>query len=747
MAFDPDAYLAQSAEPVAPSFDPDAYLAESAPAAPPKPSRKEGILSRLAKPERALAESSPNLFRAYTGIRGTVDKGAQLLEAALPDVVNRGIDAADRWAAEKTGGIIGQPLPSSEMRQSRKEMANELNTDGGMDWYQTAGSVADPAAWVLGAKAFQAAPTVMSGVSNVLARGAEKLGGRGASALNALSRGVNPASAALQTGVKSGIAAGTVAATSAPLSEESVKAGLVPAALETAGQAAKAAPVGFIFGAAAHKLFSKAAPMAKEEIAAEVAKNPEQFQAIQNNINLTMKNSGIDLDSLPPQIRNQVDDYVAQAVAYKANPEQAAEVAREAILKKVGTTGSKGQITQKSIEQMREEIARASGYGDSLVAQKTDQQTKLFDYMDKMESATGGKQLSEADFGRSLRDFVSGKYAGKRAQVSSMYKKAEEVLGDVPAKLSDNEVVWFAENAGFPGVNGLTTKAKALGILGTDDAGNLIAKDVNFKKLAQLRSSASQMTKGGGQEAHYGGEFKKQLDNFIEKNGGDMYKQAAKARREQGLTYESGSKAISQMLKKAGGSETAPMVADEDIFNKVIVNMSNDEVGKLMKFAAKDAKGEGAIRNVRSQAVAYLRDAAQGKNDRTSFSYGNLENAINKMGGIDKLKVIFGDEAAKEVNLVLQAGKIANKAAPKFNTGSDTTGKMALLGNSVLKMLDKVPVVGTASKVLAPKAQAVIKSANAMQSPVKSVMQKAPLRDNALSIAARNALILGGRDE
>lgn len=158
--FDPDAYLAQ-----APAFDPDAYLAGSAaPVESPKPSRKDSILARLSKPEKALAENAPKLFRAYTGLRGTVDAGTQMLERALPETVNYAIDAADQYAYEKTGGVIGQPAPSSEMRTTRKEAANELQPstlssqitgDKGVDWYQTAGAVVDPAAWALGTKAFQ----------------------------------------------------------------------------------------------------------------------------------------------------------------------------------------------------------------------------------------------------------------------------------------------------------------------------------------------------------------------------------------------------------------------------------------------------------------------------------------------------------------------------------------------------------------------------------------------------------------
>jgi len=144
----------------------------------PAPKRADSILARLSKPEKALAESAPKAFRVYTGLRGTVDAGTQMLERALPQSVNSALDAADRYAYEKTGGIIGQPAPSAEMRTSRREAASALDTDGGMDWYQLGGAVADPAAWATGSAVFKRAgqlvknaPAIVKAVAPSMAAG------------------------------------------------------------------------------------------------------------------------------------------------------------------------------------------------------------------------------------------------------------------------------------------------------------------------------------------------------------------------------------------------------------------------------------------------------------------------------------------------------------------------------------------------------------------------------------------------
>ena len=149
--FDPDAYLAQAD---APAFDPDAYLASGDVAAP-KESRKDSILARLSKPEKMMAENVPKLFRAYTGLRGTMDAGGQLLDMALPDKYQDKIKTTIAMANPVAG--IGMLANDPESRQARTEAAAVLDEDGGVDWYKTAGAVVDPAAWVLGSKAFQGA--------------------------------------------------------------------------------------------------------------------------------------------------------------------------------------------------------------------------------------------------------------------------------------------------------------------------------------------------------------------------------------------------------------------------------------------------------------------------------------------------------------------------------------------------------------------------------------------------------------
>ena len=75
-----------------------------------------------------------------------------------------------------------------------------------------------------------------------------------------------------------------------------------------------------------------------------------------------------------------------------------AQVTREAILKQIGTRGTRGDITQNPVMQESEQLAMQSDFGSKIRSLKQDQQAKLFSYLDKVKSSFGGDDLSEANF-------------------------------------------------------------------------------------------------------------------------------------------------------------------------------------------------------------------------------------------------------------------------------------------------------------------------------------------------------------
>ena len=89
-----------------------------------------------------------------------------------------------------------------------------------------------------------------------------------------------------------------------------------------------------------------------------------------------------------------------------------------------------------------------------------------------------------------------------------------------------------------------------------------------------MRSAAGLEAKAGGTAGHRAGEFKRMVDDAIEQHGGDLYKQAAQARRAHALQYESGPRVISDMLVGKARSETDKALNFDSVVDNVVLSGS-----------------------------------------------------------------------------------------------------------------------------------------------------------------------------
>jgi hypothetical protein len=407
-------------------------------------------------------------------------------------------------------------------------------------------------------------------------------------------------------------------------------------------------------------------------------------------------------------------------------------------------TASRGQLSQDFQQQQLERMAADTATGRPLRINLESQPKQLADNLEFIKKATGGKAENQQEFGRGFKDFISGEYQKAKGVTRAAYQKAEKETGNLPAQLGDDEITWLVQNQGFPGVSALTTKAKSLGILGLDESGNLVPKQTTFKNLAQLRSSASGMTKGGGQESHYGGEFKKQLDGLFEDYGSTLYKQAAQKRREQGITYESGSKIISDLIKKKGGSETDDFLFDEKVLNRIAVSSSADDINKLYSFLGKTPNGKEQIKNIRAATSLELQDVARGGEKNQDFALGAIESKIQQMGGYNKLKAIYGEKDAKTLMNIVQSGQALMRTKSFASPGSPTASKALMIAENLGAFFDKWTMgMGGA---IGKQAKAGFVTKGAINPDFSTKITKTPLnpltgRQEAFSNAARNALV------
>lgn len=455
---------------------------------------------------------------------------------------------------------------------------------------------------------------------------------------------------------------------------------------------------------------------------------------VMSGVSGTLKAEGIDLDALPNTVRNNVKEYVANAMINgNASLDDVTMAARQAILKSLRKpmTGTQGQLSNKYVQQDSERVIADTWMGGPLRNKFESDSPMLIENLDAIKSATGGKAESANEFGRALRGTVKGKSDASMQNVRDSYAKAKEEVGDISATLGDDALAWMKENKGVTGVDSLVSKAKGMGAVveRTLDDGTTVfeAQPIPIKKLSDLRSFASKSSKDGGTAGYMAGGLKGMVDDAIESQGGELYKNAANLRRQHALTYESGPKVVSGILKGKQGSETDLAIANEKIFNNSIVNGSIDDVKNLYGFLLKGDRNAGMsqIKNVRAMTTEYLKQAATKDGNSETFMMGAFENAIKKLGGDDKIRAIYGEKGLKEINNFKSAAQILQKQRASAAKGSQTTSRLANLLPMLEKALDKIPVVGAPISKVAEVSRQAYMARNAMVDPIQEAAKEA----------------------
>jgi len=458
--------------------------------------------------------------------------------------------------------------------------------------------------------------------------------------------------------------------------------------------------------------------------------DPDYRANIEANITVTLQNAGMDFNAMGQKAKDMLTQQAARALEAGA-PMDAKALARQATLasQPIPMVGTKGQLSQNFYDQQTERmVADIPVIGSGVRNRLEDQQGQLLQNMDMLKTGTGGAAKTEAEFGRTLRGNIADKYAATKTGVRAAYKEAEDVSGENVTQVGDNVLKWLENNKGFEGVGGLLTKAKGLGIISVDDAGELVANPTTMRKLYELRRDASVLAKDPSTKGHYGSEFKKQIDDIFTNDGGQLYRDAAKLRAQQGAKFESGPAVISQILKKRAGSTTDDAIRPEALFDRLIINGSQDDLLNLRKFLLTGDKverkeGLRVIRDLRSQTVKFLQDAATREGQSPTVLLASLENAYSKIGP-EKMTQIFGKAGADKMNSFLESAKIIGKTKNFASPGSPTASKIAMMMTNLANSLEKLPMVGGIASKTASIAIAGSQAKSALKQPAQDIYSK-----------------------
>lgn len=668
------------------------------------PEQAEAAISKHMsnRQQPATADYDPTK-ESYNFVPFGIDTGIKLPNSLALGLAGAGKAAVDAYrGARQLASYVG--IGDEKAIQAEIDAAKELdkplmNTGAGM-----VGNIAGNAALAL------APGGVLKGAGALVSKAPmlAKAGG----ILTAAGEGLNAAKT-----MKGAAAAGATLGALAPVASDEGRIGNM--AMGAAGGAI-GQKVGSIVG-------NQLAKAAQRRASVETSLTAQELPDIQ----AALAKSGIDFDGLSDAAKNNVAKYYRQAIntGGEIAPDEAARAALLASLPKP-IKGTKGQLSQNYVQQEREALLSDSGFfGEKFRSAREQQRQLVSDNFDELTKATGGEGVNLQRVGENYRGGLQSLYDAEKANVSGLYKQAEEAAGG-KVVAAPQLVKWFEENAGLEGVDALAGRAKALGIIGERD-GRYVARPVELKRLNELRKTATAATLDGGTKGYYAGGLKSQVDDLFEQLGGAEYKTAIAARREMGRKF-GGSEAVAKLLEMKNMYRGTDKVSDEKVFNSLLFSGSNKELRHAVSLGAD-------VKDLRAAAIQHLKDKGMEEvNGKMIIRPATMKRELERIGQ-DKLKTLLGPEMAAKINDVVTAAQILERKQPSLAGGSQTASRLANMGNMFINLLDKVPAVGPALKHTAKAAQAATHAKAATQ-PFEQRLAKSLVVNDPRAAAARNAL-------
>jgi hypothetical protein len=360
---------------------------------------------------------------------------------------------------------------------------------------------------------------------------------------------------------------------------------------------------------------------------------------------------------------------------------------------------TEGQRT-RAFEQQRfeRETAKLPETGEPLRERFAQQNRQLQQNMDAFIDMTGAEAPDLRSVGLSVDKALRERAARDKIKIRTLYKDAEKAgeleqpvtLGNVVQHLTESAPEAEVANV----LKAVRAKALQLGVAAEDSSGNLVPQPVPLKTAELFRRSINGATNAEPTNIRQAAIMKKLVDGDTESAGGNLYKQARRARSDYASNYENIG-LVKQLLGLKRGSEDRA-IALEDVLRRSVIDPSTSldtvrQVRRLLQTggengaqAWKELQG-GTLRHIKDEA---LKNVAPDQLGSRVMSPAQLDRVITQLDKNGKLDFVFGKKGAEQLRTINDVAKDVLTAP----SGAVNTSNTA----SVLAGLMDVAISGTA---------------------------------------------------
>jgi hypothetical protein len=421
------------------------------------------------------------------------------------------------------------------------------------------------------------------------------------------------------------------------------------------------------------------------------------------------RNTGLDWNSLSDSVKARITQIAQDAGSLNKLDPVALE--RQAKLESlpVPVRATRGQLTRDPVALTNEGNIAATETGAQVRAVRDAQSRDLIANLDFLKERTRGRGEKRSaaetpeDVGVSVQSALREKLKASEQQVKDLYKRAERD-GEMQAPVSPKPIMDAIQaSPDKTHLKWVQSWMEDLNLTKREKTGGIeveTTRKVTLKELEDLRQAAVARAMDGGTEGFYAGKVIRAIDDATEGAGGNAYKVARAARRQQALDFED-PVAVARLVENK--SRTDRTTALEDTWRTSVIGGSIADLNQVKNRLLLDDKsgaGRRAWRDMRAETIEFIRrESTKGTQmlpDGTRpVSVAGMESALKAIGP-QKLDAIFGKDTTKRLNAIMEATRLTRTEPQRIHPGSSTVGNaLALMERS---LFEQIPYVGSLVK-------------------------------------------------
>lgn len=235
----------------------------------------------------------------------------------------------------------------------------------------------------------------------------------------------------------------------------------------------------------------------------------------------------------------------------------------------------------------------------------------------------------------------------------------------------------------------IRAEAVRLGVLGLDEAGNLVPRTVPLETSELLRQFVNKYTDWGDRaQSMVGRQINASIDSATEGIGGEAYRAARKQRQLFANEFENVGLTAKLLGTKRGTSER--QVAFGDVFDKVILSSPVEEMNKLRSTLLRAGpEGQQAWSDLKAGGIRFIKDASLSPSQRDAsgnplLSPAKLQSTVRSLDQDGKLEALYGKRQAQVLRDLAELASDIYTAPPGAINTSNTASALQVAMDSLV---------------------------------------------------------------